>query len=216
MICYSLLFRILKRGEQNSAAHTRAIQHQQPPGHDSNQQEAADYESDFKSESGRTESEVMKWVPIVSSGSEEVVYSDTFSDVSSSYTSQSPDHSGGASSRTSRSRDGRFERRDSARRVFKDAVVQTQLAPPTYSWTAGRCTSQEKSSWTMEKAPGHCGCSCSILFSLCLQVCPLLEVRPGQIRRHSSHTWARRRWKVQDNLFVCSEERRPVKKNNNK
>lgn len=209
---YSFQFRILKQGEQKSASHRRAIQqqHQQQLRHDNNQEEAPDYESDFESESRRTDgkevqlsecrlgqsddeeeeaepvSEVMEEVSNVSRGSEDVVYSDTFSDVSSSYTSRSSDHSGGRSSRASRSCDGRLERRDSARKVFKDAVVQTQLAP--YSWTAGRRTSQEKSSSAIEKAPGHCGCSSSALFLLCLQVCPLLEVRPSQIRRQSSHT----------------------------
>ncbi|XP_075868537.1 uncharacterized protein C19orf44 homolog isoform X2 [Nelusetta ayraudi] len=152
-----------KEGEQKSASHSRAIQqhHQQQLRHDNNQHEAPDYESDFESESRRTDvkevqlsecrlgqsddeeeeaepvSEVMEEVSNVSRGSEDVVYSDTFSEVSSSYTSRSSDHSGGRSSRASRSCDGRLERRDSARKVFKDAVVQTQLAPPTYSWTAG-------------------------------------------------------------------------------
>lgn len=211
---YSFLFRILKQGEQKSASHRRAIQqqHQQQLRHDNNQEEAPDYESDFESESRRTDakevqlsecrlgqsddeeeeaepvSEVMEEVSNVSRGSEDVVYSDTFADVSSSYTSRSSDHSGGRSSRASRSCDGRLERRDSARKVFKDAVVQTQLAPPTYSWTAGRRTSQQKSSSAIEKVPGHRGCSSSALFLLCLQVCPLLEVRPSQIRRQSSHT----------------------------
>lgn len=95
-------------------------------------------------------SEVMEEVSNASRGSEEVVYSDTFSDVSSSYTSRSPDHSGGTSSWASNSRDSRLERRDSARKVFKDAVVQTQLARPTYSWTAGQRTFQEKSSSAIE------------------------------------------------------------------
>lgn len=213
MFYYLFLFRVLKQGEQTSASWSRAIQqhHQQQLRHDDKKGEAPDYESDFESESRRTEvkevrlserrlgqddkeeaaepvSEVMEEVSNASCGSEEAVYSYTFSDVSSCYTSRSPDQSGGRSSWASNSQDGRLERRDLARKVFKDAVVQTQLALPTYSWTAGRRTSQEKSSSVIEKATDHLGCSSSALFPLCLQVCPLHEVRPSQIWHHSSHT----------------------------
>lgn len=170
MISY-FLFRILKQDEQKSASHGRAIQqrHQQLTRHNYNQEEAANYESDFESESRRTEvkevrlsecqpgpddseeeeearpvSEITDEVSKVSRGGEEVLYSDTFSDLSSSFTPRSADHTGGRSSRSSRSRDDRSERRDSARKHFKDAVVQTQLAPPTSSWTAGQCASPDR------------------------------------------------------------------------
>lgn len=84
-------------------------------------------------------SEIMEEASNVSHARGKDVYSDTFSDVSSSFASRSSDHSAGRSSRTSGSHEGRSERRDSARKAFKDAVVQTQLAPPTSSWTAGQC-----------------------------------------------------------------------------
>lgn len=38
--------------------------------------------------------------------------------------------------------------------------------------------------WT----PGHFGCSCCAQFLLCMQVCLLLETRPSQVQRQSSHT----------------------------
>lgn len=194
MISYFMSW-ILEQDEQKSSSHGRAIQqrHQQLIRHSYNQEEAPNYESDFESESRRMEvkevrlsehqpgqenneeeadpvSEITDEVSKVSRGGEEVLYSDTFSDLSCSFTSRSPDHSRGRSSRVSRSSDDRFERQDSARKLFKDAMVQTQLAPPTYSWTAGPCTSLKKSSTTAKKAPGHCGWSCCAQFLLCMQV----------------------------------------------
>lgn len=165
MISY-FLSRILKQDEQKSASDGRTIQqrHQQLIKRSYNQEEAPNYESDFESESRRTEvkevrlserqlgqtdneeeaepvSEIMGEVSKVSRGGEEVLYSDTFSDLSSSFSSRSPDHSGDRSSRASRSCDDRFDRQDSSHKLFKDVVVQTELPPPTYSWTAGQCMS---------------------------------------------------------------------------
>lgn len=130
------------------------------------QEEAPDYESDFESESRRAEesrvserrparghdeelaSEVTEEPSDVSRGRAEDVYSDTLSDAGSSYSS--PDPSGRASGE-SRSRDsrcssgGRSRRRDSAGKLLKDAAVQAELAPPTYSWPAGQCALQSSS-----------------------------------------------------------------------
>lgn len=136
------------------------------------QEEAADYESDFESESRRTDaeesrvsqrrpaqghdeelaSEVTEEPSDVSRGRAEDVYSDTFSDAGSSYTSPASPDPSGRTSRESRSRDsrsssgGRSRRRDSAGKVLKDAAVQAELAPPTYSWPAGQCALQSSSS----------------------------------------------------------------------
>lgn len=95
--------------------------------HEEDQEEASNYESDFESESRRTEaeesrvserrpargsdeelaSEVTEEPSDVSRGRAEDVYSDTFSDAGSSYTSPaSPDPSGRASGE-SRSHDSR-------------------------------------------------------------------------------------------------------------
>lgn len=156
------LSRILKQDEQKSASHGRAIQqrHQQLTRHNYSQEESPNYESDFESESSSTEgkevrlskrqprqdddeeeahpvSEITDEASKISRGGKEVLYSDTFLDLSSSFTSQSQDHSGERSSRASRSCDDRFKRQDSAHKIFKDAVVQTQLVPPTFSLTAG-------------------------------------------------------------------------------
>lgn len=153
-------------------------QYQQLISHDSNQEETPNYESDFESESTKTEvkdhlpgqddneeeadpvSEIKDEVSEVSQLGEELIYSNTFSDVSRSFTSQSSDHCGERSSWTSKSCNNRLKRQDSTHKLFKDAVVQTQLVPVTYSSTAGQCMTLEKSSSTVEKAPGCCGCSC--------------------------------------------------------
>lgn len=86
-------------------------------------------------------SEITDEVSKGSRGGEEVLYSDTFSDLSSSFTSRSPDCSVERPSRTSRS----SERQKSTRKLFKDAVVQTQLALPTSRWTSGQWTSPDTS-----------------------------------------------------------------------
>lgn len=176
-----LIFLMLKQEKSKLASLVPASPTQQQLlRHEEDQDEAPDYESDFESESRRTEaeesrvserrpargsdeelaSEVTEEPSDVSCGRAEDVYSDTFSDAGSSYASPaSPDPSGRASGE-SRSRDsrsssgGRSRRRDSAGKVLKDAAVQAELAPLTYSWPAGQCALQSsstkkviKSSW---------------------------------------------------------------------
>lgn len=164
-IGHKRIFLMLKQEKSELASPVPASPTQQQLlRYEEDQEEAPDYESDFESESRRTEAEesrVSERRPArghdeelvsevtepshVSRGRAEDVYSDTFSDAGSSYTSPaSPDPSGRTSgesrSRGSRSSSGgRSRRRDSAGKVLKDAAVQAELAPPTYSWPAGQC-----------------------------------------------------------------------------
>lgn len=182
--------RIVKQDQNKSAQPGPAMQqhHQKLIRHNSNQEEGPNYESDFESDSRRTEvndhlparddndeeadpvSEIMDEVSKVSRLGEEVLYSDTFSDVSSAFTSRSSDHSAESSSRTSRSCDNHLQRQDSAHKLVKDAVVQTQLAPPTYGLTAGQCMTLEKSS-SPGTRPLWLQLFCLVSPSACRSVC---------------------------------------------
>ncbi|XP_070765531.1 uncharacterized protein C19orf44 homolog [Enoplosus armatus] len=133
------------------------------------QQEEAvllNYQSDFESESSRTEpdysaSQVSEHVQgdgdkeetasevreeasdsDVSRGRTEDDYSSTFSDTSRSYTSRTSDHSRSRSSVShgSRTSSRQSRRRASSRKVLKEAAVQTQPGPLAYSWPAGMAT----------------------------------------------------------------------------
>ncbi|KAM7410613.1 hypothetical protein PAMA_001851 [Pampus argenteus] len=139
--------------------------HQQLPGLNElgeerrQQEDEADYQSDFESESRMepdySASQVSEHLlgdgeeeealdSDVSSGRTEDNYSGTFSDTSRSYTSQTSDRSqrslSGSRSSVSRS-DGESarpsRRRASTRKVFKEAAVQTQPDPLAYTWSSG-------------------------------------------------------------------------------